>query len=468
MKFCRQCGAKLREGTKVCTNCGAKITASHEASQSKQQNDTTQTSNQPSRNQTPKKPMSKKTKIIIGAIAALLILLLIAYLIAKSQLSPEKQADQIASDIRNNDAKSLSQHVTKNSEDLSETEATAYLEYIDHASNRDTVADHIKNKSQSLDKSFTSNSVSADNETIMNIDKNGKKFLLFPNYEFDIPTKTNYIRPETDGELEYKFNGKKKQVTLVEEDEKELGEFALGNYHIKAKKKIGDKTLDGAIDIDMTDETDLATESFKQKRFTVSVDGGYSLEDIKVYVNKKAYDENDTYDKTFGPFTPDEKVSVYAEGKIEDKTFKSNTVEVKSPTDDDELEDIKLKFDDKAIDAYEDKKLDEELQETMDDSDNASDSEEDSSDSKEDTSKSEDGSSESTETVTRENVIDIVEDYEGSQLDTDTYTYKEPEKLDEGGWGFSFTDKDGNLAGSYKISDDGVVTKYDENGEETF
>lgn len=70
------------------------------------------------------------------------------------------------------------------------------------------------------------------------------------------------------------------------------------------------------------------------------------------------------------------------------------------------------------------------------------------------------------EKVTRENVIDIVESYEGETLDTDKYTFKEPEKTDEGKWGFSFEDKDGNLAGSYIIDDDGKVTEYDEDGEE--
>ena len=37
--------------------------------------------------------------------------------------------------------------------------------------------------------------------------------------------------------------------------------------------------------------------------------------------------------------------------------------------------------------------------------------------------------------LTRSNVIDIVEDYEGHQLDTDTYIYKEPEKDSDGSWG---------------------------------
>ncbi len=67
--------------------------------------------------------------------------------------------------------------------------------------------------------------------------------------------------------------------------------------------------------------------------------------------------------------------------------------------------------------------------------------------------------------VTRGNVIDFVESYEGHSLDTDQYTYKEPEQSNNGDWGFSFTDKDGNLAGSYIVDEDGDVTKYDENGD---
>ena len=78
----------------------------------------------------------------------------------------------------------------------------------------------------------------------------------------------------------------------------------------------------------------------------------------------------------------------------------------------------------------------------------------------------EDNDNSTDETVDRSNVIDKVESYEGSTLDTDTYTYKEPEKTKDGKWGFSFVDKDGNLAGSYIIDDDGYVTEYDEDGDE--
>lgn len=92
--------------------------------------------------------------------------------------------------------------------------------------------------------------------------------------------------------------------------------------------------------------------------------------------------------------------------------------------------------------------------------------EESDDDSSSDDNDSSDSSSDSEE-VTRDNVIDKVESYEGEKLDTDTYTFKEPEKTSDGKWGFSYEDKDGNLAGSYTIdTDDGYVTKYDENGDE--
>ncbi|WP_239763061.1 hypothetical protein [Mammaliicoccus sp. I-M35] len=68
--------------------------------------------------------------------------------------------------------------------------------------------------------------------------------------------------------------------------------------------------------------------------------------------------------------------------------------------------------------------------------------------------------------VTRDNVMDLVEDYEGESLDTGTYTYKEPEQKSDGSWGFAFYTKNGELAGSYIVDEDGDVTKYDEDGVE--
>lgn len=72
----------------------------------------------------------------------------------------------------------------------------------------------------------------------------------------------------------------------------------------------------------------------------------------------------------------------------------------------------------------------------------------------------------SDEIVDRSNVMDYVEDYEGETLDTDSYTFKEPEHRDDGSWGFAYYTKDGELAGSYIVDEYGMVSKFDEDGIE--
>ncbi len=193
----------------------------------------------------------------------------------------------------------------------------------------------------------------------------------------------------------------------------------------------------------MSNEDSTAYESFKQKCFNVYVDGGYMLDNVKIYANgKEIGDESSS--ETYGLYDPDEEVVVHAEGSYEGKTFKSNSVNVAIASDEDGgVSDVDVKFNDDEIDKYVDEKTDREYE--SDDSDTHSDSDE----------------------VTRDNVIDKVESYEGHTLDTDKYTYKEPEKTDDGKWGFSFKDKNGNLAGSYTVdTDDGYVTEYDEIGDE--
>ena len=89
MKYCSNCGQPLREGVKVCTNCGTPVNQHH---QSHSQPQYRQTSN----HHAPTHNGNKKTWIIISIVAVIIIALIALFLILKSQLSPEKQASQIA------------------------------------------------------------------------------------------------------------------------------------------------------------------------------------------------------------------------------------------------------------------------------------------------------------------------------------------------------------------------------------
>ena len=67
--------------------------------------------------------------------------------------------------------------------------------------------------------------------------------------------------------------------------------------------------------------------------------------------------------------------------------------------------------------------------------------------------------------ITRDNVFDAVEAFEGiDKVDTDETVWKEPEKHGDK-FGFSYTSKDGELLGSYNVSEDGYVESFDEEGK---
>lgn len=439
MKYCSNCGHPLRDGVKVCTNCGTPV-YQHRNNQNQHHQYHNSSKHQPYSSNG-----NKKTLIITIIIIVLIIIFIALFLILKSQLSPEKQASQIAHAVKQDDAKTLSKEVTSgsNNNHLSEGEARAYLNYIKEEDDLTNVGNNIEQNAKVVkNHQYKTISVDANGNNILNISKDGKKYLFFDNYQFNVPQHSVSLMPSNSGKVTYQFDGEKHTIIAEKDEEKRLGTFPIGNYNLKATKNIDDKTFKGAIVINMSDDTSTAYESFKQKRFNVYVDGDYDLDHVKIYANgKEIGDESSS--ETYGPYDPDEDVVVHAEGSYKGKTFKSNSVNVASASDDDGgVTDVDLKFDEDEIDKY----VDDDIE-----SESNSDSE-DESDSGE---------------VTRDNVIDKVESYEGHKLDTSKYTYKEPEKTDDGDWGFSFTDKNGDLAGSYTVdSDDGEVTEYDKNGDE--
>ena len=429
MKYCSNCGAEIKPNQKVCTQCGTPV---HQQRS---------TNNNDNHNKKSKLPFY----ITIAVIVVILIALFTAYKIIESQLSPTKQAEAISNDLKKNKPSNLAHNLKANGESLSKDEAKAVYKYINETDSPERVGNEIQSAAEDMeDNTMGGSSVTVGDNELINISQDGKKWGIFKNYNFNVNEESVTILPEEDSTLSYKHNDDTKQVKLKQGKTKTLDDFPIGIYDLKATQKVDGKKFDGVVHIDMSESND-AEPQFKQKRFTVSTDSAYIDSDsLKLYINgEKQQDFNEYASETFGPYSPDEKVEVYATTEVEGKQFTSNVENVSSPENDEEEVDVTLTFDDEAISDHEDKVFEKETQ-----------SEED-----------EDPSSSDDEEVTRDNVIDKVESYEGESLDTDTYTYKEPEETDDG-WGFSFTDKDGNLAGSYTIDDDGYVTEYDEDGEE--
>src|SRR5699024_8908173 len=126
MKYCSNCGAEIKPGQRVCTQCGTPI----------QQRATHQSPNHKS-----KWPLF----IIIAVILVIIIALFAAYKIIDAQLSPTKQAETISKDLKNKDTDRLANHLKSNGEAISKDEAKAIYKYIDKIDSVNSVADELDN-----------------------------------------------------------------------------------------------------------------------------------------------------------------------------------------------------------------------------------------------------------------------------------------------------------------------------------
>ena len=95
-------------------------------------------------------------------------------------MSQKKNATHIAHAIKKDDAKSLSKQLTSNDHRLNEEEARAYLKYIKAESDLKHVADKVEENTKDIKNNHYNNlSVDANDNNILNISKDGKKYVFF-------------------------------------------------------------------------------------------------------------------------------------------------------------------------------------------------------------------------------------------------------------------------------------------------
>jgi uncharacterized membrane protein YvbJ len=354
MKYCKNCGNKLSDGQKVCTNCGTPVTQGNQTNQNVEH-----------------KKMNKKPLIIIAIIALLLILVFAVYKVIESQLSPVNEAEEIASDIKKGNTKSLKNHLKFNNRDLSQTESRAFYDYVVEADSSDRFADEVESQVKDMkDSDAESTSISAGEQPVIQVKKNGKKYGIFDNYEFEVVKESVSIQSDSDSTITYDYNGKKKNIKLSKDNDKVFATLPIGNYHLDATKAIDDKKFKGEVIVNMVDSSEVI-ENFKQKNVKVNIDSEYSYgeEDVDIYINGKKRGTYQTYDETtYGPFLPDEKVAIYAQTKVNGKVFKTKTVNVTKADDGEDEITVDLSFDDDAIKDYkENEELKDDVQTFMED-----------------------------------------------------------------------------------------------------
>src|SRR5690625_5091341 len=124
-RFCIQCGKEAADNHKVCIHCGAELPAvKQSADKQKEQEPKEQPKQQPT---APKKPMSKKNKIIIAAVAAVVILLFGSHSWASSHYSAESVEKRFYQALEEGDAKKIKKLATREDGSSIETEEAEAL-----------------------------------------------------------------------------------------------------------------------------------------------------------------------------------------------------------------------------------------------------------------------------------------------------------------------------------------------------
>lgn len=337
MKYCRKCGTQINDGQNVCTQCGTPVEVKTTSTKQPEHVKT------PTVQKSPRKPMSKRNKIIIGSIILLLILLFTVYKVLQNHYAPENIANTIVNAIEADDTKELSHLVEVHGKDMTADDANAFIKYVKDDVELTTFKSNVLNTINNRSEQSHVTDIYFDGGTIMSMSQNGKHLGLFNKYEFSVPTYSVYDTQNDGLEVTYQYNGKNHKYKANGES---IGKFPIGIYNLKATKEVDEQKIDGDIKFTVRGGSNVEAEShFKEAYLYVTTKGDYDLENIKIFVNSKEI-EHEQYN--IGPYPDGETLTVYAEGNVGSKTFKSSEEKVELDGKDNE---VTLEFDANMISA---------------------------------------------------------------------------------------------------------------------
>ncbi|WP_414055850.1 TcaA second domain-containing protein [Macrococcus equi] len=493
MKFCTNCGAETKPGQKICTQCGKplldniskpeihssqepavtkdiptrteeNIQENNHLEQEKQerivvspplkeasQSETHYTVPEPAARRE-RKPVAQKKNRKKSLLPLLIVLLLLiglaaAYFIGSQMTNPEKHAEKIITAINEKDYTTLQQLISSEADGVSKEEAKAYATLINEkgmSESFDKGLHDAVNEVKTADASDTPE-VSINDNKLMTVAKQGKKFLIFDNYVFKVPMQKVKLHGTEEGTLQFKINGENHTFSTTEGSESDIGALVTGLYQLDATKQVNNETLNGKLIIDTTGDPQ-TEQQFDGLFVKVEVTGDDNLdaEDTKIMVNGDPVDYNP--DKlTYGPFNG-EQFEIYAAGELEGKNFTTTTTTV---TKDDILNgdnSVTLNFDTDEIDSYIAEKN---APEPSDDSEDSSDESNDNS----------------VIITSPDDALDAVRAYEDTSDLADPGQEIRTPVRNAIGWGFGIFE-DGEVVKSYDVKLDGTVIEYDADAEE--
>lgn len=318
---------------------------------------------------TKEKPNRKRTKIILFTVFGLIVVLiigLVSYLILSN--NTKAQVDDFKDAIYSKDYDEVAETLSSKDLKITHDEAKRFVDYMTQDNSRSKLGKEISRIKQNIDNS-NRNTVTFGfitdnhNRKIIEVKMNGNQFLFIDKLAFKPILHEVFIENKSlsHAKFEIKNIENKQQIILAKKNEiTSIGEYLVGKYDIETIK-IYDKDnslitdrVQGNIYFD-TDKVSkdgkvIGYTNFKDVNFKANVVNDEKLDkDIQLYINGKSTDYKNN--KVYGESPAENTLKVYAKGKIGDKYFKTNTVDLESNQREDSQK-IELEFDKDNIDDY--------------------------------------------------------------------------------------------------------------------
>ncbi|WP_273831901.1 zinc ribbon domain-containing protein [Guptibacillus sedimenti] len=294
MKFCTSCGKEAKD-KEFCQHCGAKLGSNNLV-------------NKPEVKQSP--ASSKKRKILLGSILALIVIVFAVFKVGESYTDKFNQLSRFEENLNQGNVKELVSLLESSDStlDVSDSNVKSLLTYLkENPDEKETLMNHLRETASSIDMTQqVSAEVDDGNNQLIKMEKQGKKFFVYDNYDFILQPFPLFIDTNEE-EVSYLVDGKKVSHVETKDGLINLGSFLPGEYKVEGKLSSELIDLSKEINVKHFEKNNYSVLEFDVE--TISIRS--NVEKFDVLINGKNTDVSFTDGKQVevGPVMVDESMT---------------------------------------------------------------------------------------------------------------------------------------------------------------
>ncbi|WP_164667809.1 zinc ribbon domain-containing protein [Virgibacillus doumboii] len=310
MNNCKTCGAELKQGQNFCGECGAEVSWQPDKGPKKQSFQ-----------------FNRKTLILSGIAAAIIVFLIGGYMIGSSLTGKDKAVKAFTDALENQDKAAVLESITTEESDwkISKKDIEGFFTYLkENPETKKTLIANIRQQSETDAKAESDSDFELSG--LFTLKKAGKKWLLFDNYKFAVTP--FHLEAETNYEgTKISVNGEEAAVSKSTEEPVEIGPLFPGTHTVKAVWQGEYAQLEKETTVTLIDQEEPVSEvDFDLDGQMIHLDSNF--EDAAVYIDGEKTDLTVGDVDELGPFSSDSDIAIHAEKAFPWGTVKSDEVPV--------------------------------------------------------------------------------------------------------------------------------------------